>query len=149
MERFETLAEAVDWAGRNTAYNLEFIPDDRLDWKPAPTAMSALEIVNHMVFAMTAMLPALSGGDWSEPAFTRATNRAEAQELLRSAAAAYSAALRALLPGDLSRTVHHRMGPVPLSLGAAMPAIDVVHHHGQITYIQTLLGDTETHYYGG
>ena len=51
MKPLEGLAETATWAGKNTAYNLQFIPADKLAWKPAPTAKSALEIAHHLIRA--------------------------------------------------------------------------------------------------
>ena len=47
MVVMEVLARQVIWACENIACNLKFIPADKLEWKPAPGAKSALEIVNH------------------------------------------------------------------------------------------------------
>jgi uncharacterized damage-inducible protein DinB len=142
----EGMAKQVIWMGQNTAHNLEFIPDDKLNWKPAPTANSALEIINHTAGALHGMLPVLSGGEYASPQFTPATNRKEAQELITSSVEQYAAALRRLTPQDLARTVQLPFGSFPLAMAASMPAVDVIHHHGQISYIQTILGDTESHF---
>jgi uncharacterized damage-inducible protein DinB len=146
MNPLEALAQQAEWAAKNTAYNLEFIPADRLSWKPAPTASSALEIVNHMVTAVRGALPMLAGGEWTMPEFTPATNLAEAQQLLTGSAGEYAAALRRVVLADLGRTVEMRRGPFPLAQAAGMPVVDLIHHHGQIAYLQTLLGDTESHF---
>lgn len=143
----ETLAGLLVWAARNTAYNLEFIPDDRLDWKPSPEALSALEIINHEVESLDAMRPALSGGEWT-PAPAAATTREEAAGLLVKAALRYAVVLRDLPEEGRDRlvVVGRRQVQVPLARAAAMPVVDVIHHHGQIAYLQSLLGDTAYHF---
>jgi uncharacterized damage-inducible protein DinB len=143
----ESLANIAYFAGNNTVYNLTFIPEDKLDWKPEPTASSALEIVNHVVGAVRSMLPVVRGGEWAPPEFTPATNLAEAQELLRSTTEEYVAALKQAKAEDLSRsvTVYGRF-TLPVARAASMPVIDLVHHHGQIAYLQTLLGDQVPHF---
>jgi uncharacterized damage-inducible protein DinB len=146
MNPMEGLAQQAEWAAKNIAYNLEFIPADKLNWKPAPTASSALEILNHVVTAVRGTLPLLAGGEWTMPQFTPATNLAEAQQLLTESAEEYAAALRRIGPADLGRTVKMRRGSFPLPQAAGMPVADLIHHHGQIAYIQTLLGDTESHF---
>src|SRR6266545_2032831 len=107
MSPMETAASLVRWATANTAYNLGFIPEDKLAWKPAPTALSALEIANHMSAAMRNMLPALAGGDWTRAEFPQATNLKEAQELVTSTGEEYARALTQLHPEDLQRTINH------------------------------------------
>src|SRR5262249_24941459 len=36
MHPMEGVARLAEWAGPDLAYNLDFIPEDRLNWKPAP-----------------------------------------------------------------------------------------------------------------
>ena len=38
-------------------------------------------------------------------------------------------------------------GSFPFARAVSFPVIDAIHHHGQIAYIQSLLGDAETHFY--
>src|SRR3712207_5018937 len=104
----EALARQAEWAARNIAYNLDFIPADKLDWKPAPTAKSALEIVNHVVGAIGRLKALLSGGAFERPDparsdFAPATNAEDAKQLLISAAQEYGQALRALASEELAR----------------------------------------------
>ena len=61
MNPMEGMARQMNWVGRNTAHNLGFIPADKLNWKPAPTANSALEIIGHVVGFIKAMRPVLDG----------------------------------------------------------------------------------------
>lgn len=146
MDYLETLAGQVQWAANNMAYNLDYIPADKMDWKPAPTAASALEIINHNVTALKSIQPVLSGGSMGTPEFTPATNVAEAKALIVSAAQEYAQALRSMNPEDLNKTVQMRFGPFPLARVVSMAVIDTIHHHGQIAYIQTLLGDNDSHF---
>ncbi len=43
----EQVAAQLDWAHKNINNNLDFMPEDKLNWKPAPEAKSVLEIINH------------------------------------------------------------------------------------------------------
>jgi len=146
MNPMEAMAGQIVWAARNMAHNLDFIPADKLDWKPAPTASSALEIVGHITGVLNAMKPMLSGGSPETPDMTPATSAEEAKQALVSAAEAYAEALRAVKSEDLQRQVDLRFATWPLARAASLPAVDLLHHHGQIAYIQTLLGDTEAHF---
>ena len=40
-------------------FNLDFLPDEKLGWKPAPDAKSALEIVNHLAPYLDSLSAAL------------------------------------------------------------------------------------------
>jgi hypothetical protein len=147
MQPLEGLAGQITFAGKNTSYNLKFIPEDKLDWKPAPSAKSALEIVNHLAYFLAAMAPVIRGAEWAEPQFTPAANLAEAQSTLESVAEDYAAALRTVSAADLGRIVRLPFGEFPLARAATMGVVDAIHHHGQIAYIQTLLGDEAMHFF--
>jgi hypothetical protein len=148
MSPLEVLASQVEWAAKDTAYNLDFIPADRLAWKPAPTAKSVLEIVNEMVGAAIKMTSVLGGGSWTPapPEFAPATTVATAKELVLSTASQYARALRAVKPEELGRQVDLGFRVWPLPQAAGLPVIEFIHHRAQIVYLQTLLGDTEDHF---
>lgn len=123
-------------------HNLDFIPAERLDWKPAPDAKSALEIVNHLATFLGSISNALNG---ESETVTNATNGDEAKRVLEQAAARYAQAVRGASPEVLGRLFRDDM---PLTNGWMVTAstIDTIHHAGQIAYIQTLLGDNEIHF---
>lgn len=142
----ETIAGQMEWAAKNTACNLGFIPEDKLNWKPAPTAKSALEIVNHVMAFTQGATAVAQDGAWVETPFTPATNLKEAQELLTRVSGGYAAALRNVDPSRLGDDVALPFGTFPLGFFLSMPQVDLIHHHGQIAYLQTLLGDEEMHW---
>jgi hypothetical protein len=146
MNPMEVLAYLAEWAAKDTAHNLEFIPPDKLAWKPAPTAKSVLEMVNEMVRFPRWMIPALRGGSFERSEFPAPTTREEARELLLSTGRDYAQALRAIKPEELSRQVDLGFATFPLPRAAGMGVIELVHHRGQIVYVETLLGDTEDHF---
>ena len=146
MNALEVMAGQVQWAGSNIAYNLDFIPEDKLDWKPAPQAESALGIINHAVQPLFGMLSMLEGGEFKAE-FEPATNRDEAKALIKRASAAYAAKMGSLQPQDVEGTVSMPFGGEwPKMRAVSLPLIDLIHHHGQIAYIQSLLGDTVSHF---
>ena len=146
MDYLDTLAGQAQFAATNIVYNLDFIPADKLGWKPAPTALSALEIVNHILKTFKSMEPILAGGEMAPQEIVPATNLAEAKQMLHAAVAEYITALRAVPADALGRPVKMRFATMPLAQIAGMPILDLIHHHGQIAYIQELLGDTESHF---
>ena len=148
MHPLEPMASLLEWAARNTAYNMEFIPADKLGWKPAPTAKSAYEIIQHVCAAVGGMLPVLAGAsEWLPSEEPLPGTLGEAQQQLLSRSETYAAALRQVPPSELSRTITIAGSfHMPLARAASMPVVDLIHHHGQIAYIQTLLGDEEFHF---
>lgn len=145
MHPLQLLSDSVAWAGKNLAYNLGKIPDDKLSWKPAPDAKSALEISaevagNLMFFG--AMFKNQTPGE--RPVFS---TRQEAQSAVETASADYALLLLSFGDNDLTGEVTLPFGVMPKSRAICLPVVETIHHHGQITYIQTLLGDTETHFF--
>jgi hypothetical protein len=150
MSPLEVLAHLVEWATKDTAYNLEFIPAGRLAWQPAPTAKSVLEMVNEMSVLAQGMAPVLGGGPFAEPDYSPPTTREGAQALLLAAGREYAQALRAVQPEELGRPVAVEgagfgFGTFPLAQAAGLPVVEILHHRGQIIYVQSLLGDTDVH----
>ncbi len=146
METLEAMAGMLQWAGKNCAYNLDFIPDDKLSWKPAPEANSALEIVQHVGVALTMLRRGIAGEESRPDEVALPASREEAKAQLVGWANACADTMRALKPEDFSRTVNLNGREFPMQRAVGIPLIDLVHHHGQIAYIQTLLGDTESHF---
>lgn len=145
MHPFEIVIGQLEFMSANLAHNLDFIPDDKLNWKPAPDANSVLEIVNHLGVPLSGMANALDG-KW-QVEFESATDREEAKRLITKLSNNYIRKLRALSVEDMDRTITTPMGDFPLPLAAGIPVVDLIHHHGQIAYIQTMLGDTEPHFH--
>ena len=144
----ETLAQQVRWAARNIAYNLDFLPADKLDWKPAPDASSAIEIVNHLLGAMQHVQGVLDSGEWNgqnNSEFSPSISLEDAKARLMQTADEFAATLEGILPERMERMVEMPFGTMSLAQIMRFQPIDIVYHHGQISYIQQLLGDTETH----
>lgn len=145
----QTLANQVRWSARNIAYNLEFLPADKLAWKPAPTATSALEIVNHLMTGMLCVQKTFEDGLWhgqDEANFERATDLESAQTLLQTIPPRFADAVEAVPDADLEKIIETPFGAMPMLYVIQFEPADIVHHHGQIAYIQLLLGDEETHF---
>lgn len=144
----ETLSGQCQWACRNLAHNLDFVPDDKLDWKPAPTALSALEIVGHLLGAFAMITQRLNQPDHTNPhpEVANPTSRDQAKQQLIAAADEYCRLLQSVSDETLSTIIKLPFGDFPMTFIASMPVIDAIHHHGQIAYIQSLLGDAESHF---
>lgn len=146
MDALEMLARLTLSTSRNLAHNLEFLPDERLDWRPEPAAKSALEVVYHAAGNLRQMQAALADKAWEDPALPRPENRLEAQSLILTAAEGYAAALRSIPEADHTRVISLPWGARLLPSVADMPVVDLIYHYGQVAYLQTLLGDGADHY---
>ena len=151
MDALQLWTGQVSWAMKNLAYNLDFIPDDKLDWKPAPEANSALEIVHHLAGAFAHITAAMqkANGESDVPEVstpTKPATREAAKEQLAEVTQDFIALLGRVKTEDFNNVIDSPMGKMPFWFLLGMPAIDAIHHHGQIAYIQTLLGDAESHF---
>lgn len=138
----DTLARLVTFAGRNIVENLNHIPEDKWDWKPGPDAKSAEEIINHVLGLYETFNSAFGGRP-----FAAVSDIPEAQAAVLQATEDYARHVRAITPEKLAETIEIVPGTVvPLSGVVPMAVIDILHHHGQLAYIQTLLGDNEMYF---
>lgn len=139
----DLIAAQLDWAHRNIKNNLDFLPAEKINWKPAPEAKSVLEIINHATSTVHMFTHALTGSEKHD--LPPATNLAEAKQLVTRVIEAHLAAAKALTPADMEEVVALPVGNLPKGIVAGLPVVELINHHGQITYIQTLLGDAESH----
>jgi hypothetical protein len=148
MEAVKIAAWMLRYAVRSLIHNVQQIPIDRVEWKPEPGAKSALEIVSEVLRAVTMYQPILEGPEYPDPLpqFHQPATLQEATERLTAAVEQYAAALEAAGP-ELDRPQAMPFGGVFRATRAACyPVLEVFHHHGQICYLQSLLGDTEMHW---
>lgn len=146
MHPLQLLSDTVKWAGKNLSYNLGFIADDKLGWKPAPDAKSALEISAEVVSVLQMFTATLKNQAPSGERVEFSTREA-AQTAIESVTADYALLLLSLGDNDLTGEMQLPFGPMPKARAVVLPVVETIHHHGQIAYIQTLLGDTESHFY--
>lgn len=145
MTGLDVLAKQITWCSSNMAHNLDFIPDDKLSWKPGPDANSALEVMYHTAGAVNGLSSLIDGSAPAELA--PQGTRDDAKAALQAAVDGYVVKLNSLTPEDLGRTVTGTpIGDIAMGQLINMPVVDALHHHGQLAYIQTLLGDTESHF---
>jgi uncharacterized damage-inducible protein DinB len=138
----ELVAGQIEWAKTNINNNLDFLPADKLNWKPAPESKSVLEIINHATETVNMFTSAIQG---TENKLTPATDLESAKALITQVVTAHQGVLTSLKAEDLERVLQLPIGDMPVGAVAALPSVELINHHGQITYIQTLLGDPKSH----
>lgn len=147
MHPLQTLITTTDFFGRNFAFNLDFLSEEQLVFKPSPTANNALEITQGAARHLLNMKAALTGGHFGDVPVEVPSSREQAKELVLRASSEYAEWLKTLDTGDFDEPVELPFGTMCRSQCVAMPVLDLVHHHGQITYIQTIMGDTQSHFH--
>jgi hypothetical protein len=155
MTSLEPVARVVRWGVESMAFNLSRLPADRLQWKPNPESKSALEVTGEVIGVMRMMTGLMTTGSFAPPAgaeasaggpirYANPTGLEEAQRQLAEAGEAFAAALEKAGP-ELERPVETPFGTMLGTRVVLWGMIDLVHHHGQICYLQSLLGDKEMH----
>jgi hypothetical protein len=148
MEDLKAAAWMVRYGARSLAHNLEFIPEERARWQPESGTKSPLEIAGEVIRGMRMYLPIFAGPEYprERPAFPAPATLEEARRLILATAEEYAAALEAA-GRELDRPQAMPFGGVFRAYRAVcFPLMDLFHHHGQIVYLQSLLGDQDTHW---
>jgi hypothetical protein len=148
MEDLKVAAWMLRYGARSLIHNLQFIPADRAEWKPEAGSKSPLEIAAEVLRALAMYRPILEGTGYSDtmPEWPRPATLQAAAELLAAAVDEYAAMLEAAGP-ELDRPQPMPFGGVfRASRAVCFPLLDLFHHHGQICYLQSLLGDREMHW---
>lgn len=129
-------------------------PDDRINWSPASTARTPVELVGHSAIVTDRIRQMIMGTPLSftttaeidarlreeDKAFT---TREKALELLEKNSAAYLAWLDTLTPELMASSPELIFGPVPMTFAITLPAAHLRHHAAQLDYIQTIYGDRD------
>lgn len=150
MHPLQILIETGRWAGTNFAHNLKFVPEDKAHWKPAPDAASALTLAAHVIFSMRHAKSALAGQEFEYVDFEAAGSKLtleEAQKQVVETTEDYAKFMESLTPADLQGDIQLPFGTFPKMRFVGFPVIDLIHHHGQLAYLQTIWGDTQSHFH--
>jgi hypothetical protein len=138
---------------------LSFVPEEKLDWSPSPTAKSARNIAAHAAVYPTAFAKMirerrLPFGD-EIPAFV--AQILEAQNALtaltdiearfREGTDEVVAALDTLTPKEIALTLDSGLGwMMPMTFLMRLPGVHAAGHAAQIDYLQTCWGDEQVHF---
>lgn len=138
--------------------NFSYVPDDKLNWTPAPTAKSPIRVAAHTAlyagrFARMmreGRLPVvgklaewLAERDAEEIAIT---SRAEIETVFRQGTDEVLAALDSLTPEAIASSLDSGMGwSMPMTQLMKLPGWHATLHTGQIDYLQTCWGDQEVY----
>ena len=136
-----------------------FVPDDKLNWAPSPTAKSAMQIAAHTavyasVFAKMIRDRKLPFGDEIPEFVARikasaeaVSGRAEMESVFRKGTEEAIAALDTLTPEAIDISLDSGLGwSLPMTFLMALPGTHAYSHAAQIDYLQTCWDDQEVHF---
>jgi len=124
------------------------IPEDRRLWTQCESARSALDILVECAGVQRAAAMMAKGEPFdyegTKPTLVDYDSLEKAGALFRETAAEFTAAIQALTEAELERELTMPWGKtVTMAEFTFLPASHNSYHHGQVCYIQLLLGDTE------
>lgn len=152
MKEIQTLSTAVEGAVSDVIKGYQFVTEKKQGWKPEESAKSAQEIANHvsywnLVFEKAirgVALPEASESEWIESNREIKTKEGS-RATLEKTSQAFSKAVKGLSGEQLIKSIS-----LPWGSSSTLQAVlgnynHISYHSGQLNYLQTLLGDTESH----
>jgi len=148
--------ERVTWALGRFETALRFVPADKLDWSPTPTAKSAFQIAAHCA-GYSGVFPKMIravGFPWTLDEFQAEVRAAieavstldDAEAALRQGVADTLAALDGVTDEQVESVVDTPgLGPTPFTFFMTVAALHLEGHAAQIDYLQTCWDDQDVH----
>lgn len=156
MDLIQQAKESLQQNMEQFLKNFSHVPDERLHWRPAPEAKSALEVAAHTACHMARFAAMIGEKRLPQPENLEVLleswrkeeaaveSRIQMEEILRNGAAVVVAALDSLTVEDLGLTLDSGMGwTMPMTRLVELPGWHVTLHLGQIDYLQTCWGDLQ------
>ena len=152
----QTKAEYIRTKGRLIKV-LSATPDEKINWSPAPTSRSPIQLAAHSADAVHLVVDViLKEGPFPYSGFPefdasmRATElpfttREQTLELLEKNSREFFAFLDSLTPEALTTTVKSFLGEMPMTIAIGIPTEHTRAHIAQIEYLQTIWGDRDWH----
>jgi hypothetical protein len=135
---------------------LSFVPEDKLTWRPTPTAKSALQIAAHCAGYSGAFAAVIRSGlfprtteEFLGPIQSIIKSIATTDDVdaaLRKGTAETLAALDTVRPEQIGASVATPIGLQPFTFFVDIPARHLFSHTAQLDYLQTCWGDQEVHF---
>ncbi|MCW3061105.1 MAG: hypothetical protein JWQ02_2926 [Capsulimonas sp.] len=134
-----------------------FVPDEKLNWSPSPTARTPFQIAVHCGAASFAFATLLDGDPWplsmdSVQAIEQMRivpqdidTREAAVKYIEESTAAVVAALDKATPETLDTMVVTAFAELPYSVWMTVPGDHMAGHARQIDYLETTWGDCVDH----
>jgi hypothetical protein len=152
----QTLKDNFQSRASRLAQGLATTPEDRINWSPAPTARTPIEVVAHVATVISTFHQVMMGAPFPDikmDNFDAILRRQEAPYKTRESVVslfeknreAYAEWLGQLAPESLATEVEFPFGKVPMTAAMDMLNDHIVNHIGQLDYIQTIYGDRVWH----
>ncbi len=148
----------TDMAKEKFLKTFSFVPDDKLNWTPAPTSKSCLRLAAHIAVSGHFMAAALRGEKMPYGSFEEMfakideqeksiTTREAAVSAIEQSVVAVHAAQDSITPERLAGSIDMPGGhQMPMAAFVMLPGRHIFDHASQVDYIQTMWGDLENHF---
>lgn len=138
--------------------NFKYVPDDKLNWTPVPTAKSALRIAAHTALYAGRFAKMIRDRAMPQPENLQewlaqrdaeeiaVTSREEMERIFREGTAEVLAALDGLTPEEVEMELDSGQGwTAPMKQLMGLPGWHATLHAGQIDYLQTCWDDQQVY----
>ncbi len=135
-----------------------FVPDDKLNWSPAESARTALQLVVHCGLSNKAFASIMRGEDIPMPADmsdfrgllrgmeAQITDRTAAIELAKESTKTIIEAISEVTEETFATSPSSPFGPMPMPFWMTLAGMHMKAHACQMDYLQTIYGDVEDHF---
>jgi len=140
----ESAARFTEKSGIEMLLTLARTPDDKLDWKPEPTARTVLDFLRECSVHCDEWAQLIDEAVWPEQFKTRVgsiTTREEAVAEMNAAVARLAESIRAVPDDKLDMMLKAPWEEAPIGFWLTYAGGHNQYHIGQMNYIQTLYGD--------
>lgn len=140
----ESAALFTEKSGQEMLLTLARTPDDRLEWKPEPTARTTMDFLRECSVHCDEWAQLLESYEWPEKFKTRVgaiTTRDEAVLEMNAAVGRLANVIRTLPDDKLDQIFKTPWDEAPIGFWLTYAAGHTQYHTGQMNYIQTLYGD--------
>ena len=156
-ELIDETKRAVEEGMQQLLKTFAFVPEERLNWSPSPTARTPLQIVAHCGASNGAFAAILRGEKLqipSDPKEAAAQVREGGKDIktregaiksVQESSAAVLAALDAVTPEMASSHPDSPFGKIPFVFWMRLPGDHMKAHAHQIDYLETIWGDLDNH----
>lgn len=140
----ESAALFTEKSGQEMLLTLARTPDDRLEWKPEPTARTPMDFLRECSVHCDEWAQLLESYVWPDQFMTRVgaiTARDEAVLEMGGAIARLAQVIRSVPDEKLDLLLKTPWEEAPIGFWLTYAAGHTQYHTGQMNYIQTLYGD--------
>lgn len=149
MNYAEVLSEQLQQGVDSVWRTVKAMPTEKLDWRPEESARTTRELMeellNTTIYSIKLVEAQKYPGDDAFPTEAAPKDLAELEKAHRASVEAYLKVLKTFPESKLEEKLDLPWGNSTFFHTLNYPYWNLIYHWGQISYLQTMYGDKETH----